>query len=313
MKVRRQLLVVGAGNVGTRVLQQLRSLPCALRWRATALVRSPASAASAQQAGATVLRADLDDRARLRLALGKKRISAISAVIHLAPPPGTGARDSRTRQLLRAIVQAPRGCFAKALRIVYVSTSGVYGDCGGASVGESRQVMPFNTRARRRVDAERAVQRIARRRGWHATILRAPGIYDATHLPLDRIKAGTPAIIAAQDSYTNHIHADDLAQLCIAALRSQRTARVYNANDDSVIRMGDWFDLLADAFALPRPPRLSRAQVRERVSPMLWSFMRESRRLENSRIKRELRVRLQYPTVHEGVAQALEALRPLQD
>jgi nucleoside-diphosphate-sugar epimerase len=312
MKVRRQLLVVGAGNVGTRVLQQLHSLPCALRWQATALVRSPESAASAQQAGATVLRADLDDRARLRLALGKKRISAISAVIHLAPPPGTGARDSRTRQLLRAIVQAPRGCFAKTLQFVYASTSGVYGDCEGAIVSESRPVMPFNERARRRVDAERAVQRFARRHGWHATILRAPGIYDATHLPLDRIQAGTPAIIATQDSYTNHIHADDLARVCIAALRSQRAARVYNASDDSEIRMGDWFDLVADAFSLARPPRLPRTQVRERVSPMLWSFMRESRRLDNARMKRELRVRLRYPTVEEGVAQALQARRRLQ-
>lgn len=133
-------------------------------------------------------------------------------------------------------------------------------------------------------------------------MLRAPGIYDATHLPVDRIMRGTPAIVADEDSHTNHIHADDLAAMCVAALRSKRGFRVYNANDDTQLKIGDWFDRVADAFGLARPPRIPPDQARTRVGPMLWSFMRESRRLSNARIKRELRVRLRWPAVDDWLA-----------
>jgi nucleoside-diphosphate-sugar epimerase len=312
MTRRKQVLVVGAGNVGARILWQLRAPSLSLQWHATALVRSASSEQVARRAGARILRADLDDAASLRRALSHRDgLRPFDAVIQLAPPPGAGTRDLRTRRLLRAIVQGRRGRTAQRLHFVYVSTSGVYGDCAGAEISEAQPLRPFNARALRRVDAESVVRRNARREGWHATVLRAPGIYDAQHLPLDRIRAGTPAIVAHEDSYTNHIHAEDLARLCIAALRSHRTARVYNASDDSSLRMGDWFDLVADTFGLARPPRLSRAEVRAAVSPMMWSFMRESRQLRNARMKRELRVRLHFPTVREGLMQALQVRQAL--
>jgi nucleoside-diphosphate-sugar epimerase len=226
----------------------------------------------------------------------------VQAVLHSAPPPGEGDGDPRTRRLLAAL--ARRGSLP--WRLAYISTTGVYGDCGGARVAETRATAARTARGRRRVAAEGAL-RAAGRRGVRVSILRAPGIYAADRLPLDRIRRGDPVLAAAEDVYTNHIHAEDLAAASVAALERGRANRVYNACDDSVLAMGDWFDRLADAFGLPRPPRASRAEVKSRLSPMLLSFMGESRRLINARLKRELRLRLRYPTVDEGIAAALQS------
>jgi nucleoside-diphosphate-sugar epimerase len=182
-------------------------------------------------------------------------------------------------------------------RFVYISTTGVYGDRAGAWIDETAPLAPLNERAVRRVDAER----MARRAG--ACVLRVPGIYAHDRLPLERLRAGTPILTADDDVYTNHIHADDLARICIAALFRGRRARVYNAVDDSQLKMGEYFDLVADRFDAPRPPRLPRAEMKAAVSPMMYSFMNESRRLDNARLKRELRVRLRWPTVSTMLAE----------
>ena len=137
-------------------------------------------------------------------------------------------------------------------------------------------------------------------------ILRAPGIYAADRLPLERLDKGFPALVAADDVFTNHIHADDLAAACVAAMRQGQANRTYNVVDDSDLKMADYFDRVADAFALPRPPRLTRAEAGQRLSPLQMSFMRESRRIGNRRIKQELKLRLAFPTVTEGIANALK-------
>jgi nucleoside-diphosphate-sugar epimerase len=152
------------------------------------------------------------------------------------------------------------------------------------------------------VDAERQIREWAKRNRVNAAILRVPGIYGAERLPLERLRAGTPVIEAEQDSYTNHIHADDLARIVVATLRHAKPCRVYHASDDGQMKMGDYFDAVADVFKLERPPRLPRAEAERTVSPALWSFMDESRRLSNRRMKRELKVRLRYPTVADLLA-----------
>jgi nucleoside-diphosphate-sugar epimerase len=132
-------------------------------------------------------------------------------------------------------------------------------------------------------------------------VLRVPGIYAADRLPLERLRAGTPTLCAEDDVYTNHIHADDLAAIAARALEPGAPEGIYNASDDSQIRMGDWLDLVADRRGLPRPPRMPRATITDFVSKDLYSFMCESRRLDNRRLKRELGARLRYPTVYEGL------------
>jgi len=221
----------------------------------------------------------------------------VDAVLHLAPPPAAGDEDPRTANLLAALERQR----ILPARVVYVSTSGVYGDCAGARVEEARPVSPQSARARRRVDAERRLALWCSPRGIPLVVLRAPGIYAADRLPLERLRAGTPALRREDDIFTNHIHAEDLAASAARALDDDAPGGTYNATDDSELLMGDWLDLVADTKGLPRPPRLPRAELKARVPAELYSFMSESRRLDNRRLKRELGVRLRYPTVYEGL------------
>lgn len=219
------------------------------------------------------------------------------ALLHCAPPPDNGETDTRTANLLAALEKAR----ILPARVVYVSTSGVYGDCRGERVDESRPVNPQTPRARRRVDAERQLSIFADRHNARLVILRVPGIYAAERLPLERLRAGTPVLRAEDDAYTNHIHAEDLATVVVRALAEDAPVGLYNAKDDSEMKMGDWFDLVADAHGLPRPPRIPRAEAAGKIPPGLLSFMSESRRLDNRRLKEVLGVRLRYPTVFEGL------------
>lgn len=324
---RPRLLIVGCGDVGTRCLRILSS-----RFRVFAVTSQPGRRDALRADGAVPLVADLDRPATLAR-LG----SLAARVLDLAPPPSCGADDPRTRSLLRALRRTrwrtglaaqraraaressilpdrtPSGPYSAARvaggpaprwrqpsppRVfVYASTSGVYGDRGGARVVESDPVRPQSARARRRVAAEGAVRRFGRDAGWRTGIVRIPGIYAEGRLPLERLARGTPALARTDDVFTNHIHADDLARTMIAALFRGKPQRVVHASDDSELRMGDYFDLVADRSGMARPPRLARAEIEAAVTPALLSFMNESRRLDNRRLKRELRLRLRYPTV----------------
>ena len=284
------LLIVGCGDVGLRVARLLRG-----RWRLLGITTSAERKAELRAAGIVPLVADLDAPATLQRAAG-----LADAVLHLAPPPLQGRSDPRTASLLAAL--ARRG---SVRRIVYGSTTGVYGDCGGERFDETRAVAPATDRARRRVDAEQRLRVFGRRTGTPVTILRIPGIYASDRPgghPRERLARGTPVLAADDDVYTNHIHADDLARACVAALHRGLPQRIVHASDDTELKMGDYFDLAAGLCGLPRPPRITRAQAREQLAPMALSFMSESRRLANMRLKRELRLVLQYPTVHTGLS-----------
>ena len=291
------LLIVGAGDVARRALPLL--LP---RYRVYALTRDHFHAEQLASAGVGPIVGDLDQPDTLApLAMLAKLPLRVA---HLAPPPDHGSADTRTQNLLAAIGQSmvAQGAMATGVRhVVYVSTSGVYGDCAGARVTESRAVNPATDRARRRVAAESAINAWGDAHGARVTILRVPGIYAPDRLPLERLKRGTPVLRAVDDVYTNHIHADDLAAILAQAINDDAAGGIFNASDDSEIKMGDYFDMVADRYGLARPPRVSRAEANAQIPAMLLSFMSESRRLVNRRMKDELNVTLRYPTVYEGV------------
>lgn len=274
----------------------LRTIPLLTgRYRVYALVRNPAYCAKLRKMGVTPVIGDLDNRASLA------RIAGLAdAVLHFAPPSSTGDADMRTRNLLGVLLQG-----TSPERLVYISTSGVYGDCGGAWVSETRPLNAQSARGKLRVDAEQQIRDWARRNRVRASILRVPGIYAGDRLPIDRLKLATPCIVDAEDSYTNHIHADDLARIAVAALIRAASCRVYHASDDSGLKMGEYFDAVAEAYHLPHAPRLLRAEVQRAVSPVMYSFMNESRRLTNQRMKRELQVRLRYPTVADFLSKMM--------
>ena len=286
---RERVLLIGCGDVGLRVAGQLRG-----RVRLLALTSSPDRVGALRAQGLAVLQGDLDEPASIARLAG-----LATRVVHLAPPPGEGAADPRTTSLLRALRLR-----TSPASLVYGSTTGVYGDCGGDRISESHPVAPRTLRGQRRVDAEQAVRFFGRSATVRAGILRIPGIYAPDReggTPRERLQRGTPVLRSEDDVFTNHIHADDLARALVAALWRGRPQRVVNAVDDTELKMGDWFDLAADVYGLPRPPRVSREEARQALPPTLLSFMSESRRLGNDRLKRELRVRLRYATVREGL------------
>ncbi|TVO59383.1 NAD(P)H-binding protein [Denitromonas halophila] len=290
----RTILIVGCGDVARRAIPWLAG-----RFRVIAMIRDDSHRAALRALGARVLVADLDDRRTLR------RLSGIAdVVLHAAPPPRKGADDSRTRHLVAALAQGatvPR-------RLVYISTTGVYGDCHGAWVSETRPVSPDSDRAGRRVDAEQRLRAFGRRCGVSVGILRAPGIYAADRLPLARLERGDPILRPEDDVHTNHIHAEDLARWCAIAVFRGGAGRVWNACDNTRLTMGGYFNAVADHFGLPRPEPLSRTQIAERVSPLTLTFMQESRQIDNARIKRELRAPLMYPDIQSGLAAVSPAI-----
>ena len=283
------MLIVGPGDVGTRVARLL-----APRVRVLALLRDAAARPALRGLGAQPVLGDLDRPASLARLAG-----LASHVVHLAPPPGEGEGDPRTAALLRALARR-----APPQALVYGSTSGVYGDCGGAWVHETRAVRPQTARARRRVAAEGLLRGFGRAAGARVSLLRIPGIYApdrAGGTPRARLERGTPVLAPEDDVFTNHIHADDLARACVLALWRGRPQRVVHVNDDSLLKMGDYFDLAADLYGLPRPSRIGRDAARAQLPATLLSFMGESRRMDNRRLKRELRLRLRHATPATGL------------
>ena len=290
------LLIVGCGDVARRTLPRLLG-----HYRVFALLRDPAQCVCWRVMGVRPIVADLDRPVSLRRIAGLADI-----VLYFAPPPEHGAGDARMRRFLAAL------SLAKSLpqRLIYVSTSGVYGDCAGALIDETRSARPITPRARRRVDAERQLRRFGMQNKVRVSILRAPGIYAQDRLPLERLQKGICALRAEDDVYTNHIHANDLAMLVCAALRYGRANRCYNATDDSEMKVAEYFDLVADRFSLPRVPRISRGEAQTQMSPLQLSFMSESRRLDNRRIKNELRAQLCYSRIEDGVGAAWRERNP---
>jgi nucleoside-diphosphate-sugar epimerase len=251
----------------------------------------------------TPLHLDLLDVKRCR-----QLVAIANRIVVLAPPPNVGNADPHTINLIRALNfnRAKRNVTPTTRprplpQICYVSTTGVYGDHNGAWINELTPTTPQSDRGKRRLAAEHVLRQAVGQLQIRLDILRAPGIYAENRLPLERLKIGTPALKADEDVYTNHIHALDLARICLKAVfyksKAKSGSRIYNACDQSVLKMGDYFDLVATRFNLATPPRVSRTELKSAISPALLSFMSESRRINGHRMERELKLKLRYPTV----------------
>ncbi len=278
------MLLVGCGDIGRRVARLYQSAGVAV----TGLVRSAGSAARLAGQGVAALRCDLD-------ADPPPALPEAETWCWLAPPPRQGVRDTRLRRFLAGVRVTPR-------RVLLVSTTAVYGDCGGAWIDETAPVAPGSDRGRRRLDAERALTEWAAARGVETVVLRVPGIYGPGRLPLARLRAGTPLLRPQEAPWTNRIHQDDLAAACVAALAHAAPGSVIHASDGRPGNMTDYFLTIADHFGIPHPPLLSWPEAERVLSPGLLSYLRESRRIRNERLLSLPGFRLRYPDLAAGLA-----------
>jgi nucleoside-diphosphate-sugar epimerase len=301
------LLIIGCGSVGRHLARHYLDQGD----RVIGVVRSQESAAALEAEGIEALVLDLsrelhpEEPDRLPMAArdgghvgnaGAFPDLAGARVFHLAPPPENGIIDLHTRHLIAGFAQA-----GHPFRIVYVSTTGVYGNCGGDWVDEDRPVHPQEDRARRRWDAEQALERWRQDSGGALVTLRVAGIYGPGRLPLERIRAGLPLVRPEDAPWSNRIHVDDLVTACIAAMGRGADGAVYNVCDGHPSTMTDYFFQIADAVGLPRPPTIPMNEAEGRLSAGMLSYMRESRRLSNRRLVEDLGVRLRYPTLAQGL------------
>ncbi len=285
------VLIVGCGDIGVRVARLHR----ARDERVRGLARSASALERVAAAGAEPVRADLDAPGALRGLL-----AGAGLVYYLAPPPPRGTGDPRVDALVAAAADAPPE------RLVYISTSGVYGDRGGAWVTESDPIHPQTERARRRAAAEAALGGLGARAGTAVMILRVPGIYGPGRLPVERLRQGLPVLRDEDSPYTNRIHAHDLAAACLAAGERGRAGGIYNVSDGHPTTMTDYLCRVADLLGLPRPPAVDWEEAQRALSPSMLSFLRESRRLDNRRMRDGLGVRLRYPDLDAGLPACIE-------
>lgn len=287
------VFVVGCGDIGRRVarLWQQRGVPV------TGLARRSARLGDA---GITPWPADLDDPASLR---GLPTKDAL--VYYFAPPPSRGRTDPRMARFLAAL-----GPDRRPARIVAISTSGVYGDRHGAMVDETTPPRPGTDRGHRRLDAEQQVRQFGWQHGIPVIILRVGGIYGPGRLPVERLRQRVPMVAESEAPITNRIHADDLALVCLAAGQRGRPDSIYNVSDGNPGNMTDYFNTVADFLGLPRPPRISREEAERTLSPGMLSYLRESRRMDTTRMREELGMELRYPDLQTGLAACRETVMP---
>ena len=293
-------LIIGCGYLGRRVATRLASHPDGDE--VTGLVQSEASAARLRELGIRPLVADLDRP------LDAPLPSAGADVFHFLPPPAEGREDPRSARLLETFARdgTPR-------RLVYVSTTGVYGDSAGEWVDETRPAAPQADRAHRRWDAEQRLRQWSQAAAGELVILRVAGIYGPGKLPLARLRKGLPVVAESESPYTNRIHVEDLVSACVAAMRRGENGGVYNVSDGRPGTMADYFGRIAARAGLPAPPQIRLAEAGERLSAGMASYMAESRRLSNRRLTEELGVELAYPDLESGLDSCFEGSRPLPD
>lgn len=290
----KQVFISGCGDIGVRVARECQ----AKGWQVTALSRTEMSDRRLSSFAIEPVRGDLDDPA----SLGEVLFGGM-VLFHFAPPPNSGESDPRLRNLLTAIDKS-----GLPERIILISTTAVYGDSGGEWVTETSPVAPQTARGKRRLDAEQVLQRWSEQHQVPVVILRVPGIYGPDRLPVERIKSGQPILREQDAPFTNRIHADDLAMVCVAAAERAPAGAIYNVSDGQPGNMSQYFRDVANALGLPCPPEVSREEAEQVLSAGMLSYLNESRRVSNQKMRDELGVQLRYPNLTAGLTALTDSL-----
>nr|WP_246551227.1 SDR family oxidoreductase [Geobacter hydrogenophilus] len=282
-----RVFIVGCGDIGKRVARLAMDKGAAV----TALVRSEESAAKLHEHGIGTVEGHLDDPESLA---GLPLRGA--TVFYFAPPPGGGITEPRARAFCAAVRPGE-----EPAKVVYLSTSGVYGDCGDLIVTEDTPANPQTARAKRRYDAETVFRAWGKERGVPIVVLRVTGIYGPGRLPLQQLTSGQPVLFESEASYTNRIHSEDLARVCMAAAEKGEDGDIFNVSDGNPGTMTEYFNACADALGFPRPRQVTMEEAKKVMTPLMLSYVTESRRMDNSKMVGKLGVKLLYPTLQDGL------------
>lgn len=290
----KDVLIIGCGDIGVRVARLVQQDGVNI----SGLARSDESAERLRMHGIEAVMGNLDDVASLA-----DLPTAGKLIFYFAPPPGGGLFDSRVRNFCKAIdsKQLPD-------KIVYISTSGVYGDCGGEWVTEETPINPQTSRAQRRADAEASLREWGRVHEVPVVILRVTGIYGPGRLPLARVQQGHPILREEESPPTNRIHADDLAAVCVKATEKAIAGDIINVSDGRPGTMTQFFNAVSDLLDLPRLPQVDMTEAKQVMNPMMLSYLTETRRMNNRKMVEQLGVTLMYPDLESGLKNVAEQL-----
>lgn len=279
--------ILGCGDIGKRIAGNLLSTGTTV----TAMTRSEDKVDILCGMGMAAVTGNLDDPDSTDLSA-----AAGSLLFYLVPPPGGGIADTRMRNFCTAFEKE-----ATPAKVVYLSTSGVYGDCPGIAVTEETPVNPQTARAKRRLDAETTLVRWGKERGVPVVILRVTGIYGPNRLPVSHLLNGVPLLKEDEAPITNRIHADDLAAVCVAAAIRGEDGEIFNVSDGNHGTMTAYFNAIADLLELPRPRQVSREEAAVAMPPLLYSYFSESRQMDNAKMLTRLGITLRHPTLADGL------------
>ncbi|WP_455209362.1 SDR family oxidoreductase [Kaarinaea lacus] len=290
----KKICISGCGDIGQRVAQRYlnQSEFSKFNLELYGLIRRPEVQAKLQTLGITPIIADLD-RPETLPALPCKD----SVLFHFAPPPNSGQTDPRFRALLASCEKG-----GLPVKVILLSTTAVYGDCQGEWIDESAPVNPQTDRGKRRLDAENTLREWAGKHQISYVILRVSGIYGPGRLPVERLQQRLPILREEQAPFSNRIHQDDLALVCVAAAERAPNGAVYNVCDGHPSTMSHYFKSVATALGLPAPPEIDREQAQKELSAGMLSYLNESRRMSNNKMLQELGITLQYPDLAAGLA-----------
>lgn len=288
-----KIFIAGCGYIGGRVARLYRDSGAEV----TCMLRSPEHASALSGEGFRTVACSLDNAA------GIPFLDTAGSVLHyLVPPPGGGIADTRARNFITALHLSQ-----KPSKIIYISATSVYSEVAGGVVNEQSATEPSSAMGKRRLDAESAFLQYGAATGTPVVILRVSGIYGPGRLPLMQISQGQALLNEEQSGPSNRIHADDLAAICLAAAESAEAGEVFNVSDGNPTSMTSYFNACADALKMPRQPQVPLDEARLVMSPLMFSYVSESRIIDNSRMLKRLKVNLRYPDIQTGLASCLPA------
>ena len=287
-----KVCIAGCGYIGERIAQSYLESGADV----TCMVRSPEHASRLDAAGFTTIICTFDEQS------GIPPLTVSGTVIfYLVPPPGGGVADSRARNFIARMAETE-----KPAKVVYMSATSVYSDSAGAVVTEESATCPDSAMGKRRLDAETAFRDYGAANGVPIVILRVSGIYGPGRLPLMQISQGQPLLHEEESGPSNRIHADDLAAVSIAAAERGNNGDIFNICDGNPSSMTSYFNACADALGLPRQPQVTLVEARQVMSPLMFSYVSQSRIVDNHRMLNRLDIQLRYRNLADGLAASIQ-------